>query len=316
MTLGTPPTVGGGDGFVGTDLGTDPSVKSSYTMTLTAGTARGGWTGLVQRRRRGRQRRDLLRGRGPDIGWWRALLRDQPGWHHLHLHRGRRRDAERRTGRLQPRSSNTSETTPGTPRVGTTTTRCPPDAGIPFSCTGCYTLGSVLVLATPSGLVEGCCTPQETAMILDLRTITGSRGRVQRDFSGASFSRGEDGQYRVADRATLDLDVRKDGGKFQVVGRLDATLELGCCRCLDSFPLVVGVHLDLLYLPVSDSTGDAEVQIEESDLHTAFYRDDQIDLGQLIRRAVSPGVADEAALSERLPRALRGVWWQPEHDCV
>ena len=119
-------------------------------------------------------------------------------------------------------------------------------------------------------------------MILDLRTITGSRGRVQRDFSGASFSRGEDGQYRVADRATLDLDVRKDGGKFQVVGRLDATLELGCCRCLDSFPLVVGVHLDLLYLPVSDSTGDAEVQIEESDLHTAFYRDDQIDLGQLI----------------------------------
>ena len=42
VTLGTPPTVGGGDGFVGTDLGTDPSVKSSYTMTLTAGTAAAG----------------------------------------------------------------------------------------------------------------------------------------------------------------------------------------------------------------------------------------------------------------------------------
>ncbi len=33
--LGTPPTVGGGDGFIGTDLRTDPSVKSSYTITLT-----------------------------------------------------------------------------------------------------------------------------------------------------------------------------------------------------------------------------------------------------------------------------------------
>ncbi len=36
-SLGTPPTVGGGDGFIGTDLNSDPSVKSSYTMTLTAG---------------------------------------------------------------------------------------------------------------------------------------------------------------------------------------------------------------------------------------------------------------------------------------
>ena len=37
VSLATPPTVGGGDGFVGTDLGTDPAVKSSYTLTMTAG---------------------------------------------------------------------------------------------------------------------------------------------------------------------------------------------------------------------------------------------------------------------------------------
>ena len=39
VRLGTPPTVGGGDGFVGTDLSTDPSVKSSYTVAMTAGAA-------------------------------------------------------------------------------------------------------------------------------------------------------------------------------------------------------------------------------------------------------------------------------------
>ena len=41
-SLGTAPTVGGGDGLVGTDLNTDPSVKSSYTMALTAGAAAAG----------------------------------------------------------------------------------------------------------------------------------------------------------------------------------------------------------------------------------------------------------------------------------
>ena len=42
VNLGTPPTVGGGDGFIGTDLGSDPAVKSSYTITLTAGPAAAG----------------------------------------------------------------------------------------------------------------------------------------------------------------------------------------------------------------------------------------------------------------------------------
>ena len=118
-------------------------------------------------------------------------------------------------------------------------------------------------------------------MNLDLRTLKEPRAWVRRDFSGASFSRDADDQYRVRDTVTLDLDVRKDGGKVRLVGRLDAALELGCCRCLRSFPWVVGVDVDLLYLPASDNTGAGEVRIEESDLHTAYYRDDQIDLGQL-----------------------------------
>ena len=119
-------------------------------------------------------------------------------------------------------------------------------------------------------------------MNLDLRTIKEPRAWVRRDFSGASFSRDADDQYRVRDTVTLDLDVRKDGGKVRLAGRLDAALELGCCRCLGSFPWVVGVDVDLLYLPASDNTGAGEVRIEESDLHTAYYRDDQIDLGQLM----------------------------------
>ena len=119
-------------------------------------------------------------------------------------------------------------------------------------------------------------------MNLDLRAIKGPRDRVRRDFQGGSLDQGGDGQYRVADTVTLDLDIRKDGGKYWVVGRLDATLELGCCRCLEPFRWVVGADVDVLYLPASDNAGDADVQIEESDLSTAYYRDDQIELEQLM----------------------------------
>lgn len=40
--LATPPTVAGGDGFIGPDLGADPSLKSGYTVTLTPGPAAAG----------------------------------------------------------------------------------------------------------------------------------------------------------------------------------------------------------------------------------------------------------------------------------
>lgn len=36
--LGTPPS-DGGDGFIGTDLSADPSIKSAYTITMTGGAA-------------------------------------------------------------------------------------------------------------------------------------------------------------------------------------------------------------------------------------------------------------------------------------
>lgn len=42
VSLSTPPTVGGGDGFIGSDLDTDPSTKSGYTFALTAGAAAAG----------------------------------------------------------------------------------------------------------------------------------------------------------------------------------------------------------------------------------------------------------------------------------
>ena len=40
--LATPPTIAGGDGFLGPDLGTDPSLKSGYSIALTAGAAAAG----------------------------------------------------------------------------------------------------------------------------------------------------------------------------------------------------------------------------------------------------------------------------------
>ena len=56
----------------------------------------------------------------------------------------------------------------------------------------------------------------------------------------------------------------------------------------------------------------AEREIEEDDFATAFYENDQIDLGAADARAAVSGRADEAALRRRLPGVVPGVRDEPE----
>ena len=45
----------------------------------------------------------------------------------------------------------------------------------------------------------------------------------------------------------------------------------------------VSTSFDLRYQPHSTNTGEGELEVEEDDLTTAFYRNDEIDLEQLMR---------------------------------
>jgi len=120
------------------------------------------------------------------------------------------------------------------------------------------------------------------SMRFDLRTIKGQRDRLRRTFPGSALNRDGDEQYRVVGSVLLDFDVRKDDLKFLFVGQLAATLEVDCSRCLELFCWFVNLDVDLSYLPASENVGGTEARVEESDLGTAFYQDEHIDLEQLM----------------------------------
>lgn len=81
----------------------------------------------------------------------------------------------------------------------------------------------------------------------------------------------------------LAFDIYKDGEQFHLVGDVKATLGLACGRCLEDFSFPADASFDVLYLPHSENAGEGEVEVEDDDLTTAYYRDDQIDLAQLVR---------------------------------
>jgi uncharacterized protein len=89
--------------------------------------------------------------------------------------------------------------------------------------------------------------------------------------------------YRVVAPVGVDLEIHKDKDRFRLVGSARTELELSCGRCLEPFRLPFDATFDLRYLPASELTTEDEREVAEEDLDTSYYRNDQIDLNELLR---------------------------------
>lgn len=119
-------------------------------------------------------------------------------------------------------------------------------------------------------------------MKLDLGKIRLAATRYDRTFDPSEVAMADD-VYRIVAPVHLGFDVHKDKDKFRLVGTARTELELSCSRCLEPFRLLVDVAFDQRYLPQTDATAEQETEVGEDDLETSFYRDEQIDLNELLR---------------------------------
>jgi uncharacterized protein len=121
-------------------------------------------------------------------------------------------------------------------------------------------------------------------MLLDLSKLHGPRQRFERTFHPAAFDP-QDEDYRVATPVHLSLDVEKVGkGVFRVVGHATTTLELECGRCVEPFEMPIDAEFELRYVPQSPgAAAEPEREISEDDLTTAFYRDEALDIIEMLR---------------------------------
>ena len=116
---------------------------------------------------------------------------------------------------------------------------------------------------------------------LNLNRIRTVEERFEQVYTREQF--GGDDDFRVAEPIALAFDIFKDKHQFRLIGTVKTTLELPCSRCLEPYTLPVDQRFDLRYQPHAQNTGEGEREIEEDDLTTAFYENDEIDLGQLMR---------------------------------
>ena len=116
---------------------------------------------------------------------------------------------------------------------------------------------------------------------LNLGRIRTAQERFEQIYTPEQF--GKDEEFTVVAPISLAFDIFKDKQQFRLVGRVQTTLELPCGRCLEPFTTPVDQFFDLRYHPHTLNTGEGERELEEDDLTTAFYENDEIDLGHLMR---------------------------------
>ncbi len=121
------------------------------------------------------------------------------------------------------------------------------------------------------------------SLVLDTRALRGAQDRVERSYPPSTFETGPGDGYAVATAVIVKLVIDMDGEILRLRGHVTTAMRLACGRCLEAFDRPVDFEVDLRYLPQRANIGDGDVEICDDDLSTAFYRDDEIDLGHLVR---------------------------------
>jgi uncharacterized protein len=118
-------------------------------------------------------------------------------------------------------------------------------------------------------------------MLLDLSKIRTPHEHYRNVLEPSAFKADED--YRIVEPVTLEFDIHKDKETFRLVGRVQATLELACSRCLEPFRWAVDEPFELTYEPRQVDDEHVEREIAHADFSAALYDNDAIDLEQLVK---------------------------------
>lgn len=119
-------------------------------------------------------------------------------------------------------------------------------------------------------------------LLLNLAKIRTAQERFDYTYAPETFADDRE-TFTVTAPVLLGFDVHKDKEIFRLVGRVQTTLDMPCGRCLEPFTTVVDAGFDLRYQPRTETAAGAEQEVQEDDFSAAFYEDERIDLGQLMR---------------------------------
>lgn len=80
--------------------------------------------------------------------------------------------------------------------------------------------------------------------------------------------------------------VSRKGNEVRLRGKITASAEVDCDRCLTTVALPVETDFDVKYLPAADYRSSDTAELQEEDLNVSFFEGETIDVDELVREQV------------------------------
>ena len=96
-------------------------------------------------------------------------------------------------------------------------------------------------------------------------------------------------EFSPGDGLRSRLNLHRVGDLVSVRGRVEVRLKYTCCRCLEEIETERSVRMRWTLIPEARYRKEIEadeVELTAEDLEVAFYREKEIDLGDVVRQAV------------------------------
>ena len=130
-------------------------------------------------------------------------------------------------------------------------------------------------------------------MFLDIKDLEVRPREFEEEFQPGVIDLGQDVRQRTPLKASGRAElVEEHHGKRQVIqdirlrGRLSASLELQCARCLEPVGQNVDRKFELLYRPLGTDAGRDELSVTDAEAEIGYYQGQGIQLEDVLREQV------------------------------
>ena len=105
-------------------------------------------------------------------------------------------------------------------------------------------------------------------------------------FSSRMNSAEDAREISLASPVNVDLELVPEADHIRLSGRMQATVQVVCSRCLQEFVLVLDESIPLMLLqPLTTDTAE-EVDLRPQDLNTAFFDGETIDVDLIVSEQI------------------------------
>ena len=90
-------------------------------------------------------------------------------------------------------------------------------------------------------------------------------------------------QARLTAPPEVSGQVTRERGAVRLIGKINASAEVDCDRCLKSVSVPVETAFDVTYVPERDYESSGAAELQEEDLSLSVFDGETIDVNELVR---------------------------------